>query len=168
MFVRCLNGDYDDPAVRDYVMSTSDMNKAVILAAIGKYREALYILYNGDVPRDDAKVEYLKAICHFQIQPETTKKPDKENIEYTCIWDEEGQDKPGINTSRWAMPMLEAFRLDPNNIKYIENDGFFNNAYRKLVLYFWTRMQAGIPIEEIAAEYTMLLNKMKEENKKKN
>lgn len=167
MFVRCLDGQYSsDPAVRDYVMSTSEMNKAVILAATGKYHEALDILYNGDVPRDDAKVEYLKAICHFQFQDSRITSPDNPSLSASYVWHDD-LDEPGINTNKWAAPMLEAFRLEPANVKYIQSDGYFNDAYRQLVLYFWIRMQAGIPQEKIAAEYNMLLNKMREENKKK-
>lgn len=168
MFVRCLDGQYStDPAVRDYVMSTSEMNKAVILAATGKYSEALDILYNGDVPCDDAKVEYLKAICQFQKQGSRITSLDNPGLSASSVWHDD-TDEPGIETSKWAAPMLEAFRLEPANVKYIQSDGYFNDAYRQLVLYFWIRMQAGIPQEKIAAEYNMLLNKMREENKKKN
>ena len=171
MFVRCLNGEYTkDPAVRDYIMSTSEMNKAVILTAMGKFPEALNILYNGDVPRDDAKVEYLKAICHFQKQDYSIKKPDMPSLPVYRIWndeEDEENDDTGINTSKWAAPMLEAFRLEPSNVKYIERDGYFNDAYRKLVLYFWTRMQAGVPQEKIANEYNMLIKRQEKEKETK-
>ena len=61
--------------------------------------------------------------------------------------------------------MLQAFRLDPANIRYIKSDGYFNDAYRQLVLYFWTRMQSGVPQDKIAAEYNMLRRKIEQENK---
>ena len=169
MFVRCLDGQYaQDPAVRDYVMSTSEMNKAVILAAIGKFREALHILYNGDVPHDDPKVEYLKAICHFRMQNSRITSPDNKGLSPSYIWSDDDPDEApqsGVNTNQWAAPMLQAFRLDPANIRYIKSDGYFNDAYRQLVLYFWHRMQSGVPQDKIAAEYNMLRQKIEQENK---
>lgn len=161
MFVRCLDGQYygeENRDVREYVMSTSEMNKAVMLAAIGKYSEALSILYSDNIPQQiDAKVEYLKAICHFSIDK---RRKDLNSYQGINVYDPES--KPGIATTMWAAPMLKAFELDETNVKYIENDGYFNDAYRQMVLYFWKRMQDGVVMDKIVKEYDSLVKKMKE------
>ena len=65
----------------------------------------------------------------------------------------------GEKAADWAAPMLEAFRLNPENAEYIKTDGYFNDAYRSLVLYFWKRLQDGIPMTDICKEYDELVAK---------
>lgn len=171
MFVRCLDGQYmgqENQDVREYVMSTSAMNKAVILAALGKYNEALQILYGNDVPENDAKVEYLKAICHFNMLDGRMRTLDRDGFSSSAVYNEDEEDsqdesKVGKNTSTWAAPMLNALRLDNANVKYLETDGYFNNAYRQMIMYFWTRLQAGVPIAKVAAEYDALVAQMRKQ-----
>lgn len=159
MFVKCLAGQYygdENHDVREYVMSTSEMNKAVMLTAIGRYGEALSILYSNKIPQQtDAKVEYLKAICHFS---KDKKLKDRMYFSGANVYDSESND--GISTTMWAAPMLKAFELDESNVKYIENDGYFNDAYRQMVLYFWKRMQEGVNMDKIVLEYDALVKKM--------
>lgn len=159
MFVKCLGGEYfgdENRDVREYVMGTSDMNKAVMLTAIGRYAEALSILYSNKIPQQtDAKVEYLKAICHFSTDK---KRKDRKYFAGRDVYDPES--KAGISTTTWAAPMLKAFELDESNVKYIENDGYFNDAYRQMVLYFWKRMQEGVKMDKIVLEYDALVKKM--------
>jgi hypothetical protein len=59
-------------------------------------------------------------------------------------------------------PMLKAFELDKENVKYLENDGYFNDAYRLLVFYFWKRINEGVDREQIAKEYDALVSKNRE------
>ena len=159
MFVRCLNGEYeDDPKVRNYVMSTSPMNKAVMLCAMEKYREALVVLYSDNFNHHGADVEYLKAICHFQSQSDAYKSNKKKYFTGYEVYNADAT--TGINTTAWAAPMLSAFALDETNVGYIENDGYFNNAYRQMLLYFWERHKKGIPLEKIVQEYKLLTKKM--------
>ena len=166
MFVRCLNGEYeDDPKVRNYVMSTSPMNKAVMLCAMEKYKEALMILYSDKFNHHGADVEYLKAICHFQSQSDAITNNQKKYFTGDEVYNEDAT--PGINTTAWAAPMLAAFALDENNVKYIENDGYFNNAYRQMLLYFWERQKQGIPLERIVKEYRELTKKMEQDESRK-
>ena len=165
MFVRCLKGEYrDDEKVRRYVMASSEMNKAVIYAALGKYKEALEILYSDNVEQPDAKVEYLKAICKFRSLNGNMTSLDKDAYSGSAVYNFEGE--YGRESSAFAFPMLEAFKLDPKNVKYLENDGYFNNAYRQMMLYFWKRYERGIPVEKIAREYDALVKQMREQNGK--
>lgn len=165
MFVLCLNGEYaEDPKVRNYVMSTSPMNKAVILCAMGKYKEALETLYSSQLPNDDADVEYLKAICHFQSKPGNITDHKKEYFTGSEVYTPDA--KPGIDTEEWAAPMLTAFELNEENVSYIENDGYFNNAYRQMVLYFHRRLKDGVSKERALAEYRALVARM-QKNKDK-
>ena len=59
--------------------------------------------------------------------------------------------------------MLEACRLDPKNVKYLESDGYFNNAYRQMMLYFWKRYEKGVPVDKIAREYDALVMQMRKQ-----
>lgn len=172
MFVRCLDGQFMGPEnqdVRDYVMSTSAMNKAVMYTALDKYEEALQILYDDDIPKNNAKVEYLKAICLFNRLDDRVKALDcdaySSNVVYNA--DEYGSTQnvghSDINTSTWAAPMLNALRLDNDNVGYFENDGYFNNAYRQMIMYFWKRLQAGVPIAKVAIEYDALVVQMRKQ-----
>lgn len=164
MFVRCLNGEYEkDLRVRNYVMSTSLMNKAVILCALGKYKEALMVLYSDNFNHQGADVEYLKAICHFQFQSDAFVGNQKKYFTGDEVYSEDAT--PGINTTAWAAPMLSAFAMDENNVRYIENDGYFNNAYRQMLLYFWERHKKGVPLERIIQEYRNLTKKMEQDEK---
>lgn len=176
MFVRCLDGQYQDfPEVRDYVMSTSVMNKAVMLTALGKYSEALGVLYGDDIPENDAKVEYLRAICLFRKQNDYITRFEAEKIPISALYVEEDdglvggdkteEDKNAIPAA-WASPIFKAFKLDKKNIEYFPQDGYFNNAYRQMIMYAWERMQSGVPMERIAVEYNALIRKMEEDKKK--
>lgn len=168
MFVRCLDGQYaDDQEVRDYVMSTSPMNMAVILTALGKYAEALTILYGKTMPENDPKVEYMKAICHFRMLNSRMTSLDCDGYSGRVMYYDDEESKPGIGTSAWAAPMLNAIRLEPENARYLENDGYFNNAYRQMVLYFWKRVQQGVPVAKVAVEYDALIREMKKNSKPK-
>lgn len=162
MFVSCLGGHWRSQDVRDYVMSTSEMNKAVILTALGKYQEALNILYSDEFSEPDAKVEYLKAICLFKMQPRRLTSVDNDGFKATALYDDLGDEE---NKSRipaaWATPMLNAFRLDKINLEYIKKDGYFNNAYRQMIFYAWSRVQDGVPLSVIAQEYDALISKMR-------
>lgn len=169
MYVRCLDGQYmgtENQDVRDYIMASSPMNRAVMCTALDQYDEALRILYGDGVPGNSAKVEYLKAICHFQKQGDSMKSPDRDAFSSSAIYRASGDNAGNAgtfeqNTATWAAPMLEALRLDSANVKYLENDGYFNNAYRQMVMYFWTRLQAGVPMAQVAREYDALVAQMK-------
>lgn len=173
MFVRCLDGQYTDfPEVRNYVMSTSSMNKAVILSALGKYDEALGVLYGDDIPENDSKVEYLRAICLFKKQTDAITRFDAESIPVSALYEDnykldgnEDEQKNDIPTA-WAVPMLNAFKLDKKHIEYFPTDGYFNNAYRQMILYAWERMQAGVSLQRIADEYNALIKRMKDNKKR--
>jgi|GEM_PF-4295628 len=178
MFVKCLGGHYQDPGpegekVRKYIMGTSDMNKAVLHAALGRYKEALKVLYGPGVPKNDAKVEYLKAICHFQLLDSRQTAYGVDGYSSGVVYNSDDDDSAKkseyeTNTVTWAAPMLNALRLENSNVKYLENDGYFNNAYRQMIMYFWTRMQAGVPIAKVAREYDALVAQMRANAEKKN
>ena len=154
MFVSCLNGGESDPEVQEYIKSTSPMNHAVIAAAQDTddgYREALEILNDTrQVDVTDAKVHYLKAICRFRLQP----LKDYEHPAYPSYnaYDPDPDDQP----RDWAAPMLQALRINPEMEKMLDTDGYFNDAYRRMVKYFWHRIQAGAVMEDICKEYDVL------------
>ena len=140
-------------------MSSSSMNKAVIQTAMGKFDDALSTLYyEKDIPQNDAKVEYLKAICLFKNQSDSITRFDAESLPASSLY-VDGDD----NTipSAWAVPMLNAIKLDETNLEYFKKDGYFNNAYRQMILYAWERMKAGVSLESISKEYSALVAGMK-------
>ncbi len=177
MFVRCLDGQYKGPEnedVRQYVMASSPMNKAVMLTALGQYREAIELLYSDEVPNPDAKVEYMKAICHFRLQPSRLTALNVDGYSGSAMYADSEDDVDSgddaddgkqtlTNPTAWAAPMLNALRLENSNVDYLENDGYFNNAYRQMVMYFWKRLQMGVPIERVVAEYDALVARMRKE-----
>lgn len=144
MFVRCLAGEYGHPEIQEFIMSTSPLNEAVILAALQRWQDALTKLKT--LPQDDARIQYLTAICRYKSQPNSLIQLDASPYNSAFI-------------KTIGAPMIEAFKLDKENVKYIENDGYFNDAYRLLVLYFWKRMSDGLSIDEISAEYDALVDK---------
>lgn len=156
MFVRCLNGDEENPEVQEYIRSTSPMNAAVVAAATNTkagFTEAMNILNDStQVDYSDAKVHYLKAICGFRLQPLT----DYEHPAYPAynIYDREGDEESGKRD--WAAPMLVALNIAPEMEKTLEVDGYFNDAYRRMVKYFRKRLKDGAAIEDICKEYDTL------------
>lgn len=174
MFVKCLGGHYHSSSkgyqeVRDYVMASSPMNKAVMLAALDRYKEAIEVLYGEGIPDSSSKVEYLRAICLFNNQPDAVTDSETESLLSSALYepdfdDLENSNKKSIPTA-YAIPMLNAIRLDEKNLEYLQKDGYFNNAYRQMVLYAWKRMQSGIPLDKIALEYQALVRQMRENKK---
>ena len=123
------------------------MNEAVILGALQQWKDALAVL--SRLPQDDARVQYLTAISRYKNQNPTLIQLDKSPYESRFI-------------STIGAPMLKAFELDKENVKYLENDGYFNDAYRLLVFYFWKRINEGVDREQIAKEYDALVSKNRE------
>lgn len=147
MFVKCLAGYFNQQDVQEYVKSTSPMNEAVILAALKQWENALKVL--NKLPQDDARVQYLRAICMYQRQDAGLIQLDQPPYASRFI-------------STIGEPMLKAFELDNENVKYLENDDYFNDAYRLLVFYFWKRINEGVDREQIAKEYDALVSKNRE------
>ena len=107
------------------------------------------------VDNGDCKVHYLKAICRFRLNPFK----DYEHPAYPAynIYDREGDEEMGKRD--FAAPMLEALRLNPEYMKQLEVDGYFNDAYRRMVKYFWYRLQQGADLLDISREYDELRQK---------
>lgn len=144
MFVKCLSGEFDSQDIQDFVKSTSPLNHAVILAAQEQWRNALVIL--DTLSQDDARVQYLKAICKYKNLGSNFTQLDQPPYE-------------GLYINSIGEPMLKAFELDKENVNFIQNDGYFNDAYRLLVLYFWKREQEGLKREDVIKEYDSLVKK---------
>lgn len=147
MFVKCLAGEFGEKEIQDYIKSTSPMNEAVILVALQKWADALKTLVK--LPQDDPRVQYLTAICKYHNQKNNLKQLDQPPYQSGLI-------------STIGEPMLKAFELDKENVKYLENDGYFNDAYRLLVFYFWKRINEGVDRDQIAKEYDALVSKNRE------
>ncbi len=164
MFVSCLNGHDNDPQVQEYIKSTSPMNHAVIAASQDTeagYREALEVLDDAtQVDYKDPKVHYLKAICRFRLNP--FKSYEHPAYPSYNIYDRDGDEDFGRRD--FAAPMLEALRLNPDYMKQLEVDGYFNDAYRRMVKYFWHRLQQGADLDTIADEYDALRQKFASAN----
>ena len=147
MFVKCLAGEFEKKEIQDYIKSTSPMNEAVILVALKNWADALKVLVK--LPQDDPRVQYLTAICKYHNQNNNLKQLDQPPYQSGLI-------------STIGEPMLKAFELDKENVKYLENDGYFNDAYRLLVFYFWKRINEGVDRDQIAKEYDALVSKNRE------
>ena len=75
--------------------------------------------------------------------------------------EEKKEEQANTIPSTWAVPMLNAIKLDEANLEYFKKDGYFNNAYRQMILYAWERMKAGVSLERISYEYSALVARMK-------
>lgn len=161
LMLRALNCEWKETEVLEAVASTSPMNACA--AYIAQNRPEYYYMADSllqDTTKfdmNDARVHYLRAICRFHTEEPTCENLNEKFYSSGNVYDPDAKKKNQKGTD-WAAPMLEAFRLDPSNISYIETDGYFNDAYRGLVLYFWKRMQDGISMEQIAEEYDALKN----------
>ena len=160
MFVSCLNGHENDPEVQEYIKSTSPMNHAVIAAAQDTeagFKEAMGILNDTtQVDYTDSKVHYMKAICRFRLNPIK----DYEHPAYPSMNIYEPDPEDPANPKDFAAPMLEALRLNPGYLKQMETDGYFNDAYRRMVKYFWHCLQKGEQMADIARKYDVLRTKI--------
>lgn len=166
MFVRCQTGEYSkDETVLEFVKASSPLNEAVICTAMGQYKQALDILYSDRVDSLKGDVLYLRAICRFNENKVWSKKSTEyysSNRVYNASV--EGDDyHEGIDAQAFAYPMFEAFKLNEKYVEYLKRDGYFNNAYRQMMLYFWKRHKDGVPINRIAVEYNALVNQMRKE-----
>lgn len=166
MFVRCMNCEWDNPEVRAFVAASSPLNNAVVTMAQDTpddYVDALNILTKDPaINQQDPNVQYMKAICRFQAECDNTR-PDADPYFAGNIYKTEDSDYKDF-----AAPILEAFKMAPNNVKYIETDGYFNDSYRLLSLFFWKRMQEGADLDSISMEYNGLRSKfMTAKNKDK-
>ena len=113
---------------------------------------------------------YLLAICRYQTD---CNDKDYETYYYDSknVYDPHndlGKTSPYTELGKdnhWAMPMLDAFRRDPKWVEFLKEDGFFNDAYRSMMLYFWQRIQDGVNMADIAREYDKLARKYFEKTK---
>ena len=162
MMLRAMNCEWHVPEVRDAVASTSPMNAVAMYIAQDQpqyYLKADSILKNDTtMSLQDARVQYLRAICRFRTECPTCEDENIRHYSSQNAYDPSAA-MYGEKAADWAAPMLEAFRLNPENAEYIKTDGYFNDAYRSLVLYFWKRIQDGIPITDICQEYDELVAK---------
>lgn len=162
MMLRAMNCEWHDPDVRDAVASTSPMNAVAMYIAQDMpeyYLKADSILKNDTTMSEkDARVQYLRAICRFHTECSTCDDEDIRHYSSQNAYDPTAA-LYGEKSADWAAPMLEAFRLNPENVEFIKTDGYFNDAYRGLVLYFWKRIQDGIPMDDICKEYDELVAK---------
>ncbi|MCF0199466.1 MAG: hypothetical protein HUK02_09105 [Bacteroidaceae bacterium] len=152
MFVRCMDCEWDNPEVRDYVAQSSPINAAVVTMAADDdpdcFRKALRILDSDPaLDQHDPTVLYLRAICRFRKETDA----DPEALPYFAynIWN----DPDGVEGQDFAAPMLEACRIAPGLVQRLENDGYFNDSYRLLVWFFWKRLNEGLDMATIATEY---------------
>jgi len=168
MFVRCMDCEWDNPEVRDYIAQSSALNNAVVTMAQNDeegYRDALYILDNDtSINNNNGNVWYMRAICRFQLEADT--RPDALAFFANNCYDPEPSEteKP----KDFGAPMLEAFRLDPSNVEYINSDGYFNDSYRLLVWYFYKRQKDGLTMDKIAEEYNRIRSRYYMNNKSGN
>ena len=109
----------------------------------------------------DAIYYYLLAICLYQVD---CKEKDYETYYYNSknVYD---PDNDFAESQHWGMPMLEAIKRDPKWVEFLKEDGFFNDAYRAMILFFWQRMQDGAEMADIAREYDTLAKKYFETKK---
>ena len=162
MMLRAMNCEWHVPEVRDAVAATSPMNAVAMYIAQDQpqyYLKADSILKNDTTMSSlDARVQYLRAICRFRTECSTCEDENIRHYSSQNVYDPNAA-KYGDKAADWAAPMIEAFRLNPENAEYIKTDGYFNDAYRSLVLYFWKRIQDGIPMTDICKEYDELVAK---------
>lgn len=160
LMLRALNCEFDDPVVRDSLAKTSPMNAvAVYLAQDTKeyYVKADSLLnIPGLFDETDFRVPYLRAICRFHLECNDCDLQGVKHYASECLYNPDGE---GPDYGDWARPMIRAFEANEKNVDYIKYDGFFNSAYRHLVLYVWKRMKDGLTLDEACSEYDNMWSK---------
>lgn len=136
----------------NYVVA--NLTKEEINGEIGFKRALRELEENKDsFDTSDAYYYYLLAICKFQV--------DCNRQDYNIyVYDSRNAYDPNPESiMNWGAPMLEALKRNPQYIKDLKEDGFFNDAYRTMILFFWQRMQDGAEMADIAREYDELAKK---------
>jgi len=170
MMLRAMNCEWDNPEVRDAVAATTPMNAVAMYIAMDDkpyYRKALDLLTDSigtGADNVNPLVPYLVAICRFHLECLTSDYDDVTHYASPNIYVPEAEQlrAEGEVLYDWAAPMLDAFRMDPQNAEFLQGDGYFNDAYRGLVLFFWKRLKDGLTIDQIAKEYDYLVSKYNE------
>lgn len=152
MFIRCMNCEWDNPEVRDYISATSPQNKVAVLIAqdnAQSYREALQILRSDTLKFDNEGIKwYLNALCRFRLTDNN--QPDAPLYQGQNCYDPD--EELGV-AQDFGAPMLKAFQSNPKYVEEIKNDGYFNDSYRLLVWFFWKHIQQGTKMEDIVLKY---------------
>ena len=167
-FLKFMSCDYEEDKehIRQVIERTSPNNYVVanltkeeINGEMGFKRALRELQENqmGFMHEDtlDATYYYLLAICLYQVD---CKEKDYETYFYNSknVYDPHNDI---AENQHWGAPMLEAIKLNPKWAEFLKEDGFFNDAYRSMILFFWQRMQDGEEMENIAREYDELANK---------
>ncbi|MBO4613133.1 MAG: hypothetical protein J5671_08220 [Bacteroidaceae bacterium] len=161
-FLSCEYTEDEKEVMRKDIESTGAINYVVANLIDGEkgFRRAKDKLINNKrqfMKADtlDATYYYLLAICLYQVD---CKEKDYETYYYNSknVYDPHNDI---AESQHWGMPMLEALKLDPKWAEFLKEDGFFNDAYRAMILFFWRRMQDGEEMENIAREYDELAKK---------
>ena len=163
VFIRCLNGTYDDKEIIDTVANSSPMNAVAIYVAQEKkdyYQRALNVIegrerreaWSDDMVLDtaDARVLYLQAVCNYKIQVKDQSEEGPLPLESMVYSEDEGP------TDNLVAPLFESFRRNPEMYKFFQHDGLFPTPFHIMVDYFWKRMQDGVKITQIIEEYRQL------------
>lgn len=161
-FLSCEYTEDEKEAMRKDIENTGAINYVVANLIDGEkgFRRAKDKLINEKrkfMKADtlDATYYYLLAICLYQVD---CKEKDYETYFYNSknVYDPHNDI---AENQHWGAPMLEAIKLNPKWAEFLKEDGFFNDAYRSMILFFWQRMQDGEEMENIAREYDELANK---------
>ncbi len=155
MYIRCMNCEWDNPEVRDYISRTSPQNKVAVLIALDQdesYHEALKLIESDTITWENEGTKwYLNALCRFRLYRNNM--PDADLYHgRNCHIPRNEQDEGMINDD-FAAPMLKAFQAQPEFVESINTDGYFNDSYRLLVWYFWKYMQQGMDKDDIVIKY---------------
>lgn len=158
-FIRCLNGLWNDPTVRNAVAATSPVNKAVVYAAqddpnpyarAKQFNESALLMLTKDTVNfdpEDPKVLYMIASLRFRLYANKTQKSyNDSNFEFqddpyfTPHPDNPFIDDGGWPRDDWGYPMVQCCLKDRKYLKYMLYDGEFNEAYRKAFKAYWKNL----------------------------
>lgn len=161
MMLRALNCEWNVPEVVETIAASSPMNACAMYIAQNTkdyYHKADSLLQDTTLFDPlDSRVHYLRAIARFHTECPTCDDLSIKFYPASNIYDPNAREfDPDAKVEDWAAPMLEAFRLDEENVNILKNDGFFTDAYRTLVLYFWQRLKDGLTMDQISREYEAL------------
>lgn len=167
VFIRCLNGTYDDPEIIDTVANSSPMNAVAVYVAQekkGYYERALNVIegrerrpaWSDDMRLDtaDARVYYLKGLCNYKIHMKDQSEEGPLPMVSVAYSEDDDSGDPLQNL---AAPLFEAFRRNEELYKFFQHDGCFPSPFHVMIDYFWKRIKDGVPMPQIANEYRQLI-----------
>lgn len=156
-FVKCLNGHYNDSAVRRTVFSSGNFNKALVLAAPSNPKEEkqqALKLFQDSCNQQDPRVLYMQTALRFELEAIKSQDPQKDTTYYRDVhfikhfeddFEITGTGYGGSlekeKPEDWGWPLVLACSKNKEFLKYAFIDGYFDAKFRRSFKRYWAKRE---------------------------